>query len=533
MFRNAQEVSAKVRAYIRSGVQCIHLVCGGQVTAAEQMLKSLANDLGLDYKSWDPAKGFGTNQLLNPVQALEAVASGESAVQGNAIVALNDLHYDLSVSPPLVSTLKRLVATQAFNNGRQRRPVFILTTGSTMNPDVVPYMKMIDMALPDREQLSTVFDSIQQSIRDESRRNCDPELRHKIVASLSGLTAPDAADVLAESILTHGKFCDEVMDTVEEEKGLLLRKSSVLTYISKKEIMNSNDLGGFAELKQWLNRRKIAYTENAERLNIAVPKGIVLLGVPGTGKSVCAKVIAKLLQLPLIKMDIGAVFNSLVGESERNTREAIAVAESMNGCVLLIDEADKVLGGAADSTGDSGVTRRIFGQLLTWLAEKKSRTFVVMTMNRIAGIPPEMLRKGRFDEVFFVDTPDSDERRQIFDIHLKAKGMDPSMFDSQEWQEILEASEGFVGAEIQNAISDAQLMAYEMDETTEGKFTAAQLLRELKGVNPVTKVDPVNIEQIRQVGSECGRNVSGNRRRTVRQQVRAMDMSMGDPNAKR
>ena len=205
----------------------------------------------------------------------------------------------------------------------------------------------------------------------------------------------------------------------------------------------------------------------------------------------------------------------------------------MNGCVLLIDEADKVLGGAADSTGDSGVTRRIFGQLLTWLAEKKSRTFVVMTMNRIAGIPPEMLRKGRFDEVFFVDTPDSDERRQIFDIHLKAKGMDPSMFDSQEWQEILEASEGFVGAEIQNAISDAQLMAYEMDETTEGKFTAAQLLRELKGVNPVTKVDPVNIEQIRQVGSECGRNVSGNRRRTVRQQVRAMDMSMGDPNAKR
>ena len=191
------------------------------------------------------------------------------------------------------------------------------------------------------------------------------------------------------------------------------------------------------------------------------------------------------------------------------------------------------MGGAADSAGDSGVSRRIFGQLLTWLAEKTSRTFVIMTMNRIAGIPPEMLRKGRFDEIFFVDTPDADERRQIFEIHMRAKGIDPTGFDSQDWEEIIESSEGFVGAEIQNTVSDSQLNAYELDRSSEGKFTAAQLVSELKLVNPVTKIDPVNIEQIRQFGAERARNVSGRNRKIVRQQVRAMDMTMGDPNIKR
>lgn len=533
MFRNAQDVENKIRNYIRSGVQCVHLVCGGQINAAEQMLKKIADSLAMDFKTWDPAKGFGTNNMTNPVQALEAVASGDGTVQGNVIVAMHDLHYDLGAIPALVSSLKRLVSMQAFNNGRQRRPLFILTTGSVMNPDVLPYVKMLEMALPDKSQLATVFDSIQGSIRDESRRHCEPELRHQIVNSLSGLTCPDAADVLAESIMTHGKFCEEVMDTVEEEKGLLLKKSEVLTYVSKKEIMSSNELGGFVELKSWLNRRKVAYSEEAERLNLSVPKGIVLVGVPGTGKSVCAKAVAKLLHLPLLKLDVGALFGSLVGESERRTREAIQVADSLNGSVLLIDEADKVLGGAAESSGDSGVSRRIFGQLLTWLAEKTSRTFVIMTMNRIAGIPPEMLRKGRFDEIFFVDTPDADERRQIFEIHMRAKGIDPTGFDSQDWEEIIESSEGFVGAEIQNTVSDAQLNAYELDRSSEGKFTAAQLVSELKLVNPVTKIDPVNIEQIRQFGAERARNVSGRNRKIVRQQVRAMDMTMGDPNVKR
>jgi len=220
MLRDAQEVENKIRNYIRSGVQVVHLVCGGQINAAEQMLKKIADNLNLDFRTWDPAKGFGTNNMINPVQALEAVASGENAVQGNAIVAMHDLHYDLGAIPALVSSLKRLVSMQAFNNGRQRRPLFILTTGSVMNPDVMPYMKMVEMVLPNRQQLSTVFESIQQSIRDESRRECTQDLRHQIVNSLSGLTCPDATDVLAESVLTHGRFCEEVMDTVEELPGV-------------------------------------------------------------------------------------------------------------------------------------------------------------------------------------------------------------------------------------------------------------------------------------------------------------------------
>lgn len=535
MLRDIKEVSEKITAYIRSGVNCIQLVTGGQVNAAECMLKAIAESQGMALNTWDPAKGFGKNECINPVQAIEAVTSSSSVVGNNAIVAFHELHYDLNAIPALVSSVKRAISTNNFMNPARRRFVVLITTNSGgMNPDLLPYLKVIEMVHPSREQLEFSLKKIQASISDPAKREIAPELAHKLVSSLSGLNCPDAEAVLSECLVKHGRWCEEMTDSIEEEKGLLLKKSEVLTYTPKSEIMGMDDLGGFSELKDWLDQRKVAYSSEAESLNLDMPKGIVLIGVPGTGKSRCAQIIARKLQQPLIRFDIGAVFNSLVGESERRTRETIRVADAMGGCVLLIDEADKVLGGASESTGDSGVTRRIFGQLLTWLAEKKSKTFVVLTMNRVTGMPPELLRRGRFDEIFFVDTPDERERKQIFEIHMRKRGVDPAAFNAKEWEKIIDNSESFVGAEIEQSIVAARFSAYSNNKASRGIPSADQLIASLKELVPVTKIDPDNIEQIRSFGRDRARNVSGKRSNGVKQQVRAVDLSgfsFSDPNA--
>lgn len=530
MFNDINDVADKITYYIRSGVQAIQLVVGGQTNAAEVMLDRIAKQQNMEFTTWDPAKGFGANQHINPVQALETVASSKTVITGDALVAMHDLHYDLNHIPALVSTIKRLISMQAFNNKTHRRPIVLLTTSPGLNPDVLPYLKVIELVLPSREQMTTIFNGVQSSISNEEKRVCSDELKHQIVNALSGLTSSDAADVLAESLLRHGRFCEAVIDTIEEEKGLLLKKSEVLTYTPKSEIMGMDDLGGFSELKSWLDQRAVAYSAEAESLKLAMPKGIVLVGVPGTGKSRCAQIIARKLKQPLIRFDLGAVFNSLVGESERRTRETIRIADAMGGCVLLIDEADKVLGGANESTGDSGVTRRIFGQLLTWLAEKKSKTFVVLTMNRVTGMPPELLRRGRFDEIFFVDTPDEVERKSIFEIHMTKNTVNPSNFSESDWSRIVENSEGFVGAEIEQAVIASRFSAYSADPASGAVFNTEQLVSTLKEIVPVTKMDPENIEQIRTFGRERARNVSGRRSRVVKQQTRSVDLSFRDPN---
>lgn len=531
MLRDIKEVSDKLAAYIRSGVQCIQLVVGGQANAAEVMLNELAKQMGMGYVTWDPAKGFGSNNCINPVQALDAVMSPAGPIaEKNAIVVFHDVHYDLNAIPALVSNLKRSIAMNAFNNGSKSRPLFIMTTNTGINPDILPYIKVVEMVHPSREQLEFIFSKVQNCITDASKRACDDNLKHLIVNAMSGLTCPDAEAVLSEALVRHGRWCEEVIDTIEAEKGLLLKKSEVLTYTPKSEIMGMDDLGGFAELKAWLDERKVAYSAEAESLNLDMPKGIVLVGVPGTGKSRCAQIIARKLHQPLIRFDIGAVFNSLVGESERRTRETIRIADAMGGCVLLIDEADKVLGGASESTGDSGVTRRIFGQLLTWLAEKKSKTFVVLTMNRVTGMPPELLRRGRFDEIFFVDTPDEHERRAIFEIHMRKRGISPSLFSDKDWNKIVDNSEGFVGAEIEQAIVASRFSSYATDPASRGVFSTDGLITSLKDLIPVTKIDPENIEQIRSFGRDRARNVSGRRSNGVKQHVRAMDLSFRDPN---
>lgn len=559
MFDSITDAAAKVEVYIRSGVQAVHIIAGGQQAQVDSMLNEIAKKLGYEYVGWNSADGFFSPfnrkmpfkkpETLNFPKAMDMAVSNipqdyspeydktntgsnKTAIEMPMLVAMFDTHYELGGIPAAVSKLKFLITNKRISNKGRTRVLFIVTTGDKINPDVAPYMKIVDMPLPNKQNLEQVFDHVSLSV-DESKRCTDPEVRYAILGALTGLTSHDAEDVLAEALIKQKKFCLEMVDIIEEEKATTLKKSEALTYTQKNKIPSSESLGGYSELKEWLRNRKVVYTSEAETLNLDNPKGIVLAGVPGTGKSVCAQIIAREFNLPLIRLDVGAVFNSLVGESERRVREVIRCADAMNGCVLLIDEADKVLGNAHESVGDSGVTRRIFGQILTWLAEKKTKTFVVMTMNRVAGMPPELLRKGRFDELFFVDVPDAEERKSIFKIHMSNRSVDPNNFNKAEWDKILKASENFVGAEIEQSIKDARINSYAKNKKTKGVFDCSTLLEAMSALTPVVQLDAENIQNLRDFGATRARPASGKRASAGAAIASSgRGMSFSDPNVK-
>jgi SpoVK/Ycf46/Vps4 family AAA+-type ATPase len=559
MFDNITQAKNKASLYIRSGVQAIHVIAGGQQAQVQQMLLDISEELKYEMVCWNAADGFFSPSgrkmpfkvnpnILNFPKALERITSTNggdydpeyektnkyttAAKDMPMLIAMYDAHYELGGIPAAVAKLKFMITNKHLANNKRNRILFIVTTNKNMNSDVVPYMKLLEMPLPSREELGEVFESVNNSLPEDQRCK-DAELKYTILNALSGMTTHDAEDVLAEAIVKHKKINADITETIEEEKAVTLKKSEALTYTQKSKIPTEDQIGGYEELKKWVNERKVAYTSEAEKLNMESPKGLVLIGVPGTGKSKCAAAIARELAVPLVRLDVGAIFNSLVGESEKRVREVISTADALNGCVLLIDEADKVLGNAGESTGDSGVTRRIFGQILTWLADKKTKTFVVMTMNRIKGMPPELLRKGRFDELFFVDAPDAKERESIFKIHMDLRKLDYSKFTKAEWKKLVDHSEDFVGAEIEEAIKAARFTAYARDKKSKGAFDCETLLTSISQINPVVRLDAENIQAIREFGATKARNVNG-RKVTLPSPVTqgSRGMSFSDPNVK-
>src|SRR5690606_20433593 len=240
------------------------------------------------------------------------------------------------------------------------------------------------------------------------------------------------------------------------EKQQIIRKSGLLEYYPATESFDS--VGGLAALKDWLNKRSVAFGEEAREFGLPAPKGILMLGVQGCGKSLCAKAVSSLWQLPLLRFDMGRMFGSLVGSSEENVRKSIAVAESVAPAILWVDEIDKAFAGSQGSgSTDGGTTARVFGTFLTWLSEKTAPVFVVATANDISQLPPELMRKGRLDEIFFVDLPTEEEREEIFRIHLSRRKREPENFDLAE---LVAGSKEFSGAEIEQAIISALYDAF-------------------------------------------------------------------------
>ena len=361
---------------------------------------------------------------------------------------------------------------------------------------------VLNYPLPSREDLSELLDKIINDVRQfkQVKIALDEAGRERLLQAALGLTLGEAENVFAKIIVKEQRLSGDDVNEVFAEKQQIIRKSGLLEYYSTTE--SFAHVGGLAALKDWLNKRAVAFSSEARAFGLPAPKGILMLGVQGCGKSLCAKAVSNQWQLPLLRFDMGRMFGSLVGSSEENVRRAIAVAESVAPAILWVDEIDKAFAGSQGSgMTDGGTTARVFGTFLTWLSEKTAPVFVAATANDISQLPPELLRKGRLDEIFFVDLPSREERTEVFRIHLQKRGRDPEQFDVAA---LADASRHFSGAEIEEAINSALYDAFYARE----QLATAHIMTALAETVPLAKTMDEQINSLRAWAEGRARNAS-------------------------
>jgi ATPase family associated with various cellular activities (AAA) len=430
----------------------------------QALLKAATQDLRMQMFDWSVAQGLARSQAENrwvdecapagsqkpaalesttdPLQMLKTIRDLEQ----KGIFWLKDFAKHLK-EPDVVRQFREV--TQSFSQSRSA----LILSGCNLElpPEIAHDVVYFDLALPERDELQQVVSEVTRSLIAKNRIQVQiqPQDLPTLVQALSGMTLKQARQVVAYAALEDGKLALDDVQRILERKAQVIREGGVIEYLPVSN--NPCELGGFAGLKQWLDRAKVGFTPQARELNLHPPKGILVVGIQGCGKSLAVKAIAQNWQLPLLKLDAGRLYDKYVGESERNFRQAVKLAESMAPAVLWIDEIEKSFG-STDSDADGGLTRRLFGFFLTWMQEKSQDVFVVATANDISKIPPELLRKGRFDEIFFVDLPDAVERGTILKIHLAQHKQSPSDFDLPS---LITATEGYSGAEIEQAVITA------------------------------------------------------------------------------
>jgi len=347
-------------------------------------------------------------------------------------------------------------------------------------PDVVKSeTTSYELSLPDQAAIRNI---VKQKLREmHRRREIDVRLTRKnldtIVRNLSGLPRRHCEQIIAETVATDGVIDADDINHVMAQKRKLLHKDGLLDYVEAP--VDLRDIGGLGALKDWLDKRKNAFGDDAADYGLPAPRGVLMLGVQGAGKSLCAKAIATGWQRPLLRLDPGTLYNSYIGESERRLREALQQAEMMAPLVLWIDEIEKGFASAASRSNDGGLSQRMFGTLLTWMQEHEAPVFMVATANDIEALPPELLRKGRFDEIFFVDLPKKSTRKKIFEIHLRKRNRDPKQFDLNA---LAETSDGYSGAEIEQAVVSGLHESFSSSED----LTTDMILRALENSPPLS-----------------------------------------------
>ncbi|MEO8383333.1 MAG: AAA family ATPase [Acidobacteriota bacterium] len=419
-------------------------------TVEEERVKSLVSEVATELQQplfeWSVTTGFRRGHGLtvgNTHDAL-AVLKHIEEIQGDAIYLLKDLAPHLD-KPEICRALRELSDKMTHT----RSAIVVSGEPLELPRDLEAVAVRFDLKLPDeterREAVRHAVDAMKarQAVAVDLTR----EDVQRLIQALAGLTLNQTRRVIAQAILEDGRLSPDDVERVIRLKGEIIEQGGILEFFPAEE--NQFELGGFANLKQWLQEARVGFSAEAQALNLHPPKGVLLVGVQGCGKSLAAKFIAREWRLPLLKLDAGRLYEKYVGESEKNFRRATRLAEAMAPVVLWIDELEKAFASGTSADADGGLSQRLFASFLTWLQEKKDGVFVVGAANDLNRTPPELLRKGRFDEIFFVDLPAAAERSAIFGIHLRLRKQDPAAFDLQA---LAAASDGFSGAEIEQAV---------------------------------------------------------------------------------
>ena len=441
-----------------------------------------------------------SQKLRNPATK-EPLAALDQVIEQvePAIFLFKDFHPFLSKSNFAVTRKLKEIALHLKNSFKT---ILLVSPVLEIPTELEKEITVLNHPLPAREDLSELLDKIIADVKQfkQVKIDLDHAGRERLLSAALGLTIGEAENVFAKIIVKEERLSGDAVSEVFAEKQQIIRKSGLLEYCATEE--SFEHVGGLGVLKDWLAKRAVAFTSEARAFGLPAPRGILMLGVQGCGKSLCAKAVSNLWQLPLLRFDMGRMFGSFVGSSEENVRRAIAVAESVAPAILWVDEIDKAFAGAQGSgASDGGTTARVFGTFLTWLSEKTAPVFVVATANDISQLPPELLRKGRLDEIFFVDLPGGDERREIFRIHLTRRGRDAANFDLDAFAK---ASEGLSGAEIAEAINSALYDAFSAQE----ELTTAFVLDALRQTVPLSKTMDQQIGALRNWAEGRARNAS-------------------------
>jgi len=445
------------------------------------LIRTVAQDVELiktprEVLTWRVTTGVvdGSGQAKSdtkaPLKALEYIEKYDQP----CIVVLQDFHVYFGGQGKLADfQVIRKLRDMLLHIKRSVHPINVIFTSPflLLPDDLQKDITIVDFELPTFEEIMKVLDEMiyinQQSGRIQI--TLTDEEKERLAKAALGLTLSEAENAFARAMVEDGSLAIDDVEVILEEKEQIIKKSGILEFITSEVRME--DVGGLENLKRWLSKRNKSWLDSARKYGLPAPKGVLITGVPGCGKSLISKSISSMWQLPLLRLDMGSIFSGIVGSSEENMRKAIKTAEAISPSILWIDEIEKGFSGVT-SSGDSGTSSRIFGQFLTWMQEKTSPVFVIATANNISSLPPELMRKGRFDEIFFADLPTLRERKEILKVHMKKRLINPEVIgDFQLTDEVLESlalkCEGFVGAEIEQLVIDALFEAFAEDRSIE------------------------------------------------------------------
>ncbi|NRT79872.1 AAA family ATPase [Clostridium beijerinckii] len=440
----------------------------------------------------------GREETKQPIKALEFIEKCEEP----AIFILKDFHVFFGVAGrnvdyALIRKTRDLVSVLK-NSPRPKSVVFLSPTivlPSELQKDVT----ILDFDLPTIDEIKSLLNEMIDMNKQGGRIiiDLDESEKERLCKAALGLTLQEAENAFARAMVEDGRMNIGDLEIILEEKCQVIKKTGILEF--EKSNLNMNDVGGLENLKRWVSKRNKSWLDSAQKYNIPAPKGVLITGVPGCGKSLTAKAISAMWQLPLLRLDMGKIFSGIVGSSEENMRKAIKTAEAVAPSILWIDEIEKGFSGASSSSGDSGTSTRIFGTFLTWMQEKTKPVFVVATANNISSLPSELLRKGRFDEIFFVDLPTKNERKDIFRLHLKKRLTNEEVckyvsITDELLSELADLTEGFVGAEIEQAVVAALFEAF----SEERGLQISDLEKVIKNTVPLSVTQAEQIISIRE-----------------------------------
>lgn len=460
---------------------------------------------------WDIVRGWEDNGSGkgSVMAALDRI--GKTAVEEYTLFVLRDLHPILkypysSTSAPVIRELRNLTRELK----RSKKTIVLTSHALELPEELKEEVTVIDFPLPNIQEINHLISDV---VEKPEQLQVSGLVKEQLVKACQGLSRARIGRVLAKALAAKQQINESDIDGVLEEKQQAIRQTGILEFCNSRESLKN--VGGLENLKQWVKMRQDAFTDEARRYGIPNPKGVLLVGIQGTGKSLSAKTIACEWRLPLLRLDTGRLFGGIVGESESRVRQMIQLAEAIAPCVLWIDEIDKAFGNIiSGGDGDSGTSRRVFGSLITWMQEKTSPVFIVATANNVRILPAELLRKGRFDEIFFLNLPSESERQDIFKVHLQR--LRPTRLRDFDLAILAKSSENFSGAEIEQVVIDGLYRAF-------GTFVNGQrrdlmtedVLRSIEDTVPLAAIARSQIEDLKQWAAQAGARTASNDTRLI------------------